>query len=114
MTALEIKTFRSLLNNRFDQVRPVRTTDGMGGFTVTWQTVATFMGRLRPLTPNEMETAMRMDEAFTHILYAEPRVFEKDDQLSFRGERYRVIASQEPSYANFHMQLYLKREEGGQ
>lgn len=114
MAQLSTATFQKLLNNSFAQVRPARTTDGMGGSTVTWQTVATFPGRLRPLTPSEMETAMRMDEAFTHILYALPRTFQKDDQIAFRGERFRVIAVQEPSYADFHIQLYLKREEGGQ
>lgn len=112
MTQLSRSTFRMLLNNTVDVYRVSHVSDGMGGSTLTETKRDTLRARMRPLNPQEMETAARMDVSWTHILYVEaPYEFNATtDFVLFRGERYRVIETQNPGYEDFHLQVFLRRE----
>jgi len=54
------------LRSRLTLQRPVRTPDGQGGFTLTWQNVATVWAQITPLAGREYMFAEQLATGLTH------------------------------------------------
>lgn len=64
-----MSVFGSMLNHPFFGVRKTRSSDGSGGFSIGYEALPDFFGRLRPANSKERETAMRDERSITHVLY---------------------------------------------
>lgn len=76
--------FKHLLNRTGVVERQVRTSDGQGGYTTSWQEIQQARIRVRPLAANERRTGGEIQTDITHRVYAEL------DFLGKRGDRIRV------------------------
>jgi head-tail adaptor len=86
--------------------RPTRTGDGQGGWTVTYETVGTIDGRLRPAGASEKTTADQEQAQVTHVLYcAADEDIQRGDLVMGTGlPVVEIIAVREPSYMGHHLE----------
>ena len=54
------------LSHRFELEKIIETSDGMGGTTISWETVAHVWGSLSPVRARSLELAQQIDERLTH------------------------------------------------
>ena len=57
------------LSERFTLEQPVRTADGGGGASVTWQAVAELWARVRPVTGDERLVHDQLSARLTHEVW---------------------------------------------
>lgn len=97
--------FASLLNNTFTVTRITRTSDGAGGWTVSYGAVGTYEGRIRPASGQEREVAASMERQISHVLYLECEDIERGDLVSCGGMTVEVMGIREPSLAGHHLEV---------
>lgn len=97
--------FVSLLNNSFVVTRITRTSDGAGGWTVSYTPVGTYDGRIRPATGQEREVAARMERHISHVLYMEIEDIERGDMVTCGDLTVEVMGNREPSRAGHHLEI---------
>jgi len=86
--------------------RKARTSDGQGGWTETWGTVATISGRIRPASANERILARQQQAEISHVFYCATSVdVTRGDRLAGEGRTWDVIAVREPSHAGHHLEI---------
>jgi len=102
--------FESLLNNTFTVSRRVRTSDGQGGWEISYLELGEVEGRIRPATSSERVVADTEEQQITHVLY----VSHGEDVL--RGDlvtaggvtpplQVEVLGIREPSLAGEHLEI---------
>jgi len=96
--------------------RKARASDGQGGWTETWGTVATISGRIRPASANERILARQQQAEISHVFYCAASVdVTRGDRLAGEGRTWDVIAVREPSHARHHLEIdCLERQIEGQ
>lgn len=73
--------------------RKVAVSDGIGGQTVTWLTIGSIRGYVKPLSGREALQAMQMQASITHRIYARYRAdMTPADRLVMRGQPLQVRA----------------------
>jgi SPP1 family predicted phage head-tail adaptor len=73
--------------------RKATVSDGMGGFTTSWVTLATIRGDVRPLSGREALQAMQLQASVTHRVYIRYRADLKPaDRLMMRGQPIQIRA----------------------
>jgi SPP1 family predicted phage head-tail adaptor len=99
--------FESLLNNAFAIERRVRTHDGQGGWTITYQAVGTVRGRIRPASVAERDLAQAEQREVSHVLYlVDGADIERGDRVTVTGElTVAVLGIREPSLADHHLEI---------
>lgn len=81
------------LNKRVTIQYKTRVSDDMGGFTTTWNDLATVWARIRPTGARELIQGMQPDIVVTHVVRIRHRDhFRGDYRLKF-GQRYFDIKS---------------------
>lgn len=60
MKCCQSKYNAGALQSKIDIQRKTQTTDGMGGFTESWATIATAWASFKPVTGSERYSAMRL------------------------------------------------------
>ena len=106
--------FESLLNNTFTVYRQVRTSDGQGGWEISYLGMGTVEGRMRPATSNEREVAANEEQQISHVLYvlAEEDV-QRGDLVALGDLTVEVLGVREPSLADHHLEIdCLERQQG--
>lgn len=113
--------FESLLNNTFVVYRRERTSDGQGGWLITYNALDdTVEGRIRPATGTEREVARSEERQISHVLYVVHGAdIERGDRVVCEDLTVDVMGIREPSKAGEHLEIdCLERqqeenEEGG-
>lgn len=105
--------FTSLLNNTFTVSRRVRTSDGQGGWAISYLELGTVEGRIRPATSNEREVAAAEEQQITHVLYVEHgEDILRGDQVVCDDLTVEVLGIREPSKAGKHLEIdCLERQQ---
>jgi SPP1 family predicted phage head-tail adaptor len=98
--------FDSLLNNTFVSFRRDRIPDGQGGWPIAYVQNITFLGRMRPASSAEKETAKREERAISHVLYVvHGEDIERGDWVIGGGIAVDVQGVREPSQAAHHLEI---------
>ena len=105
--------FESLLNNTFTISRRVRTSDGQGGWEITYLELDDVEGRIRPATSNEREVAAAEEQQITHVLYVlHGEDILRGDLVVCGGLEVEVLGIREPSLAGEHLEIdCLERQQ---
>jgi len=61
--------FESMLNFDFYAVRKRQTPDGVGGWDISYYELDSILGRLRPASTRERESAQQEQRVITHVFY---------------------------------------------
>lgn len=100
--------FKSLRNNTFTISRRVRTTDGQGGWVITYTELGDVEGRMRPASSGEREVAAVEERQISHVLYvdaAETIQIQRGDKVELDSVSWEVMGRREPSYADHHYEI---------
>jgi len=96
----------SLFNVAFTVSAKTRTTDGRGGWLVTWASAGTVQGRMRPATATERLMAAQRRAEISHVLYvAADEGVQRGNRVAGEGRIWEVIAVREPSLADHHLEI---------
>lgn len=71
------------LNRRVEIQAPLKTPDGMGGFTITWRTIDTVWAAIKPLRGQELLEAMQTNANASLKLVMRYR---QNVRMSWRGK----------------------------
>lgn len=94
------------LNNLFTVERRERTTDGAGGFTLSWVTTAFVRGRIRPASSREREVAASEEREISHVLYVlSGSDIVRGDRVTCNNLTVEVMGIREPSLADQHWEI---------
>lgn len=89
---------RHLLNTTAEVHRATTTSDGMGGWTETWELFTTEPARVSQPHPAQQTTGDRAEAQISHDVYLLPTTaVRRGDRLQLRGESLDVIAVTVPS-----------------
>lgn len=108
-----------LFNNTFTISRRVRTSDGQGGWSISYVELGTVEGRLRPAGSAEREVADQEGRRITHVLYVlEGTDIARGDLVEGDGVVVEVLGIREPSRADYHVEIdceerQVEATEGG-
>jgi SPP1 family predicted phage head-tail adaptor len=81
------------MNERFALEEPVRTPDGAGGATVTWQTVAEVWAHVRPISGDERLRHDQVSGRLTHEVWLRWRAGVTPAMRFTQGTRvYEIVA----------------------
>ena len=73
--------------------RKLAVSDGMGGESIQWITLATIRGDVRPLSGREAVQAMQLQASLTHRIYIRYRAdLTPADRLVMRGQPLQIRA----------------------
>lgn len=99
--------FLNFLHSTFTVKRRTRTADGLGGYTITYPTVTTVIGKMDPLaTVRELIVAGKFSGYITHVLYTKHgENILRDDVIEGEGRRVRVLGIKEPSELGHHLEI---------
>jgi SPP1 family predicted phage head-tail adaptor len=98
--------FDSLLNNTFVSFRRDRVSDGQGGWMIIYVQNITFLGRIRPASSAEKETAKREERAISHVLYVvHGEDIARGDLVIGGGIGVDIQGVREPSQAAHHLEI---------
>ena len=93
----------SLYNALFTVSRPTRTSDGQGGWAVSYVEAGTLRGRLRPASTSERSVARQEQAQISHVFYCAAEAdLRRGDLVSGAGQTVEVQAIREPSHAGHH------------
>lgn len=120
-----MSVFESLLNNTFTISRRVRTSDGQGGWAISYEDIGSVEGRLRPASGAEREVAAQEERQITHVLYVVASAhisgtsedIQRGDQVEGDGVIVEVMGVREPSRAGHHLEidcLEIQHEAAGE
>lgn len=98
--------FDSLLNNSFVVERRTRTSDGQGGWAVSYASVGTISGRIRPASSVEQTVAQQEERQISHVLYClASEDVERGDRVTCGLLVVEVLGIREPSLAGEHLEV---------
>jgi SPP1 family predicted phage head-tail adaptor len=98
--------FESLLNNWFMISRRERTSDGQGGWEITYMAIGLVRGRIRPASSSEQQVAQEQQRQITHVLYVLPGTdIERGDLMTCEGLAVDVQGVRDPSQAGHHLEV---------
>jgi len=98
--------FSALLNNDFQISRPVRVSNGQGGWAIAHTVLGTIRGRLRPASGSERDTAQQEQRAITHVLYVLAGTdIQREDTVEGDEVTVKVQGVREPSRADHHLEI---------
>ncbi len=98
--------FQSLLNNDFLVSRPVRISNGQGGWAVAYTPIGTVRGRMRPASGSERDVADQLGRAISHVWYVVAgEDVQRDDLVELDELRVIVQGVKEPSEADHHLEI---------
>ena len=96
----------SLFNNTFTVERKSRTGDGHGNFPLTWSSVGSVSGRIRPASSRERELAAQEGREITHVLYVSAETdIARGDRATTGDLVVEVLGVREPSEAGHHLEV---------
>lgn len=99
----------TLFNNTFQLLRPERTSDGAGGWLVSWSDEGRVAGRLRPASAGERELAAQERRELTHVFYcAADGDIRRGDRLVLGTLVVEVLDVREPSLAGHHLEVFCR------
>jgi len=106
-------TFDALLNHEFAVERRARVGDGQGGWTITYISIGTVWGRMRPATANERVRADAEEEQISHVLYVRAdEDIARGDRVTYGTLVVEVLGIREPSEAGHHWEIdCLERQQ---
>jgi SPP1 family predicted phage head-tail adaptor len=101
-----------LLRHRVELQQPAGTSDGSGGETIDWATVATIWARIDPVGASEQTIAGHLATVATHKITIRWR----DDvtggmQIVFRGRHFRVLALFDPDERQRYLNLLTEEKK---
>lgn len=98
--------FESLLNHTFAIYRRERTSDGQGGWTITYVAHVSAEGRMRPASSAEREVAAAEQRTISHVLYVVAGAdIARGDLVTGGGLTVDVQGVREPSQAGHHLEI---------
>ena len=102
-----MSVFTALLNRDYTIYPKVRTSDGQGGWTESYEPVGTAVrGRMRPVSGSERESASQYGRDITHVLYVPATVdIRRGDLVAGGGITVEVQGVREPSQAGHHFEV---------
>jgi head-tail adaptor len=96
----------SMYTHDFGISRPVRTSNGTGGWAVGYADAGEIRGRLRPASAAEQISALQRQARVSHVLYcAATADVRRGDLASGAGQVVKVIDVREPSHAGHHLEV---------
>lgn len=94
------------LNNLFTVERRERTSDGQGGFVLSYVEIICVRGRIRPASGREREVAASEEREISHILYVLAGTdIERGDRVTCDDLTVDVMGIREPSLAGQHYEI---------
>jgi SPP1 family predicted phage head-tail adaptor len=79
------------LDQRVTIQRELRVDDGMGGSTLTWETVATVWAHVRPMSGRELERAQKVGAETMYLVVIHNRSdVDESCTLLWRGKRLNI------------------------
>jgi SPP1 family predicted phage head-tail adaptor len=101
-----MSVFESLLNHTFTIMRRGRTSDGQGGWTITYADIGNAEGRIRPASSAEREVAAAEQRQISHVLYVvDGTDIARGDLVIGGGITVDVQGVREPSQAGHHLEI---------
>ncbi|MCL6612482.1 MAG: head-tail adaptor protein [Peptococcaceae bacterium] len=100
-------SLQSLFNNVFTHQRPTITRDEYGGCIITWNTLGTIKGRLRPTGVSERSASYLANPqaVVSHVFYCGPGVdIRSGDRVVLGNVTVEILGVKNPSYANHHIE----------
>lgn len=98
--------FQSLLNNTFTVERRERTSDGQGGWEISYASLGTVEGRIRPASGREREVAAAEERQLSHVLYVvASEDIARGDRVTCGDLVVEVLGVREPSLAGEHLEI---------
>jgi head-tail adaptor len=103
--------FATLLNHTMTVYRRDRTSDGQGGWAISYAMLGTVKGRIRPASSAERETAALEEREISHVLYVKAvEDIERGDQVELAvGDGgplvVDVMGIRQPSRAGHHLEI---------
>ena len=95
-----------LFNNFFSVNRRLRTSDGAGGFLVSYSLLGYVDGRIRPASTSERQVARSEERLISHVLYtAAAEDIERGDRVDCGPLSVEVMGIREPSLAGHHLEI---------
>ncbi len=105
--------FDGLLNNAVAVSRRVRTTDGQGGWTISYSSVGTIQGRIAPQSLTERVVGESEEAQVTHVLYCNAgENVARGDRVVSGTLSVEVLGIRDPSLAGEHWEIdCLERQD---
>jgi SPP1 family predicted phage head-tail adaptor len=109
---MSLGVFQSLLNNDVAISRRQRSPDGQGGWPISYVTIGTVRGRIRPASSSERELALREERQITHVLYVIADTdIKRGDRVTVDDLVVEVEAIREPSKAGEHLEIDCRERQ---
>jgi len=101
-----MSVFESLLNHTFTIWRRERTSDGQGGWAITYALLGSAEGRMRPASSAEREVAAAEQRQISHVLYVvDGTDIARGDLVVGGGLTVDIQGVREPSQAGHHLEI---------
>ena len=96
------------LKHRINIQRETKTSDGAGGASITWNTIAQPWAYIKPRSGNERFQAMRLESDITHRIYMRYRTdFNAADRIEYNGRIMQIRAIVNIEELNDWLELYV-------
>jgi len=98
--------FNARRNNTFISFRRDHVSDGQGGWIIVYVQYLSFLGRIRPASSSEKETARQEQRAISHVLYVTHGTdVARMDLVIGGGICVDIQGVREPSQAGHHLEI---------
>ncbi|MGE4340357.1 MAG: phage head closure protein [Pigmentiphaga sp.] len=98
------------LNQRVTLRKEVKSDDGMGGNTSSWQDIATVWAKVRPMTGNEREHSDRLNAAANYLILIRDRSdVDENCVVTWKGTTFNIRFAKVDPRSRF---LALECEKG--
>lgn len=96
----------TLFNTTFTVSVKARTSDGRGGWAVSWKEAGSVVGRMRPASAAERLMAAQRQATLSHVLYVSAEeAIQRGNRVSDGERAWEVVAVREPSLAGHHLEI---------
>lgn len=97
------------LKKRIEIQTPTKVSDGMGGFVLSFSTMATIWGSLWPISASEQIQSMQPGMIVTHRIRIRYRsVLRPDWRLKYGNRYFNIVSILNPNTANKMLEILCK------
>lgn len=97
-----------LFNNTLTLETLAKTSDGMGGFTQSWESAGTFRARISPISSQERLMQDKTAQVTTHRIFCNNMTVTPEDRIKWGAVYFEITGIINPSETYHHLEIDVR------